>query len=415
MKQTFRTSMLAAAIAITAAWGTGVCAQDIKVGGLATLEGPFAVPGQDSMRGIELALSEANYTAGGKKITLIKASSNANPDVAVNAARKLVEQDKIDILIGPLSGSEGLAVKDYAKTQPNTTFVNGSSAAQDTTLRDPAPNFYRFSTDGAQWMAGLGEYVYKNKGFKKVAVVAEDYSFPYTQVLGFMLPFCQAGGKVPEKFGVPLGNKDYSSVIAKLPQDVDAIYVALGGADAINFLTQYQQAGGNKPLIGGSITVDQTVLGSKGRIRDAVIGVPAAGPIADSWDNPKWKAFVAAYKAKFPDGLPSPSLFAHAYYVETKAVLAALNQVNGDLSGGQAKFRQALSKLKLDTPTGMVTLDENRNAIADIFLTEVAVGQGGGLYNKVIRVIPQVNQTLGTDKAKFMALGPVSRTNPECK
>ena len=415
MQHTFRRALLEAAMGIGVAAAAGAGAQEIKIGALATLEGPFAVPGQDSMRGVELALSEVNYTIAGKKVILIKGSSNANPDVAVNAARKLVEQDKVEILIGPLSGSEGLAVKDYAKTQPNTTFVNGSSAAQDTTLRDPAPNFYRFSTDGAQWMAGLGEYAYKTKGYKKVAVVAEDYSFPYTQVMGFMVPFCAAGGKVPEKFWVPLGTKDYSSVIAKLPQDVDAIYVALGGADAVNFLTQYQQGGGNKPLIGGSITTDQTVLAAKGRTRDALIGTPAAGPIADSWDNPKWKAFVAAYKKKFPDGLPSPSLFAHAYYVETKAVITALEQVKGDLSGNQAKFRKALASLKLDTPTGMVSLDENRNAIADIFLTEVSVGEGGVLFNKVVRVIPQVNQSMNMDKAKFLALGPVSRTNPECK
>ena len=63
----------------------------------------------------------------------------------------------------------------------------------------------------------------------------------------------------------------------------------------------------------------------------------------------------------------------------------------------------------------MVSLDENRNAIADMFLTEVAVGQGGTLYNKVVKVIPQVNQSMNMDKAKFLALGPVSRTNPECK
>ncbi len=168
-------------------------------------------------------------------------------------------------LVGPLSGDEGLAVKDYAKTQPNVTFVNGTSAAQDTTLRDPAPNFFRFSTDGAQWMAGLGTYAFKEKGYKKVATVAEDYSFPYTQVFGFMAEFCKAGGHVPSKSWVPIGNKDFSSVIAAIPDDVDAIYVALGGADGVNFLTQYQQAGGAAPLIGGSITVDQTVLTSQGQ------------------------------------------------------------------------------------------------------------------------------------------------------
>jgi branched-chain amino acid transport system substrate-binding protein len=396
-------------------WAGAASAQEIKIGVLATLEGPFAIPGQDSMRGAELALSEANFTAGGKKITWIKASSNANPDVAVNATRKLVEQDKVDIVVGPLSGSEGLAVKEYAKSQPSKTFVNGTSAAQDTTLRNPAPNFFRFTTDGAQWQAGLGEYAFKTKGYRRMVLVAEDYSFPYTQVLGFMAPYCAAGGKMVRKFWVPLGTKDYSSVIAGIPDNIDAIYVVLGGADAINFLTQYQQGGGGKPIVGGSITVDQTVLAAKGKQREAVVGTPTAGPIADAWDNAKWKAFVAAYKKKFPDGLPSPSLFAHGYYVETKAVLTALEQVKGDLGDNHQKFRAALASLKLDTPTGMVTLDSNRQAIADIFLTEVAAGPDGNLYNKVVRVIPQVNQSMGMDRDKFLALGPVGRTNPECQ
>ena len=75
--------------------------------------------GQDGMRGAELAFKEHNDTAGGKKIEIVKGSSDASPDSAVNAARKLVEQDEVQILIGPLSGDEGIAVKDYAKTQPN--------------------------------------------------------------------------------------------------------------------------------------------------------------------------------------------------------------------------------------------------------------------------------------------------------
>jgi branched-chain amino acid transport system substrate-binding protein len=411
-----RRIMLAATAAAMLAGAAVARADDtIKVGGLATLEGAFTVLGQDSMRGLELALKQRNYTAGGKKIVLIKGSSDASPDSAVNAARKLVEQEGVQILVGPLSGDEGLAVKNYAKTQPQVTFINGTSAAQDTTLRDPAPNFYRFTTDGAQWQAGLGDYAFGTKGYKKVVTVAEDYSFPYTQVLGFMLGFCKAGGHVVDKFWVPIGNKDFSSIVASIPDDIDAVYVALGGADAVNFLSQYEQAGGNKPMIGGSITVDQTVLGSKGKTKTYLIGTPSAGPIADNWDDSKWKAFVADYKKEFPDGFPSPSLFAHGYYVETIAMLDALDKVGGDLSDGQKKFRDTLANLVVDTPTGQVKLDKNRQAIADIFLTEVSQGQDGNLYNKVVKVIPAVNQTLGTPEAEFLKLGPVSRTNPECK
>ena len=417
MMKNYKKTLLAAALlggtflSPQFAWADGT----IKVGLLATLEGAFTVLGQDGVRGAELAFKEAGYTAGGKKIEVIKGSSDASPDSAVKAARKLVEQDGVAILIGPLSGDEGLAVKDYAKTQPKITFVNGTSAAQDTTLRDPAPNFFRFTTDGAQWMAGLGDYAYNVKKYKKVVTIAEDYSFPYTQVFGFMAGFCKAGGHVPKKFWVPIGNKDFSSVIAAIPDDVDAIYVALGGADGVNFLTQYQQAGGTAPLIGGSITVDQTVLGTKGKQRDYVVGTPAAGPIADNSDEPQWKKFVADYKAAYKDGFPSPSLFAQGYYINTKAVLLALDKVGGDLSDGEAKFRDVLGKLEFDTPTGMVKLDKNRQAIADNYLTEVAKADDGHLYNKVINVLKAVNQTLGIPEADFLKLGVANRDNPDCK
>ena len=411
-----RTTLIAAAVLAVA--GPAAAQNTIKMGGLATLEGAFAVLGQDSMRGMRMALEEFKYTAGGKKIELITGSSDASPASAIRATRKLVEQDGVQVMIGPLSGSEGLAVKDYAKTKPNVTFLNGTSAAQDTTLRKPAPNFFRFSTDGAQWMAGLGEYAYNVKKYRKVAVLAEDYSFPYTQVFGFLEPFCRLGGKAPinARFWVPIGNKDYSSVIAALPDDVDAIYVALGGADAINFLTQYQRSGGELPLIGGSITVDQTVLGSKGKIRKTVIGTPSAGPISDTWKDKRWAAFVAQYKKLFSKkgGFPSPSLFAHGYYLNTKAALLALDKVKGDLSDGGKKLRATLSSLKFDSPTGTVSLDARRNAIADMFLTEVVEGPDGNLVNKTIAVTKQVSQTFGLPYEQFLKYGPVSRTNPPC-
>jgi len=280
-------------------------------------------------------------------------------------------------------------------------------------LRDPAPNFFRFSTDGAQWMAGLGDYSYHTKGYKKVATLAEDYSFPYTQVFGFMAPFCNAGGHVVKKFWVPIGTKDFSSVIAAMPDNIDAIYVVLGGSDSVNFLTQYKQAGGQAPLIGGSVTVDQTILGSKGKIHEVVIGTPSAGPIADDDKTEAWQKFVAAYK-KLPNAFPSPSLFAHGYYVNATALLTGLQKVNADVSDGGAKLRATLSSLVLETPTGKVSLDRNRNAIADMFLTEVTQNSDGTLYNKLIKVIPQVNQTLGMPEAEFLKLGKVGRDNPSC-
>jgi len=409
----FARSIIGAA-ALVAAVGWAQAQETLKIGLLATLEGPFAAPGQDSMRGADLALKERNGMAGGKKIEYVKVSSDATPDKAVNATRKAVEQDGVPIMIGPLSGDEGIAVKNYAKTKPNVTFINGSSGAQATTLVDPAPNFYRFNTEGAQWMVGLGEHALA-KGYKKVFLVAEDYGFPYSQVQGFMASYCAKGGKVVDKAWVPLGTKDYGAVVAKIPKDVDAVLVVLGGSDAVNFLNQYEQAGGDKPMIGGSITVDQTVLNYKGKRRESLLGTASAGPMADSIDTPEWKKFVADYKAAFKDGFPSPSLFAYLYYINAKATLDALDAVKGDLSDNHKAFREALQKTNFKGPAGEVMIDANRNGVGTTYITEVAKAPDGSFYNKVVKSVPNISQTLGLPEAEFKKMGLGTRDVPDCR
>ena len=305
-------------------------------------------------------------------------------------------------MISPLSGSEGIAIRDYAKTQPEMTFINAASGAQETTFVDPAENFFRFNMDGAQWQAGLGDYIYNDKGYRTIATVGEDYSFVYTQVFGLALEFCAAGGEITERFWVPLGTKDFASIIAALPDDVDAIYLGLGGGDAVNFLNQYVQAGGNAKLIGGSIMVDQTVLSSKGQAKEALIGTVAASGQADTWDDPKWQAFVTAYQDAFPaDKRSPPSLLATNYYNTATAVFKALEQVGGDLSQGHDAFREALRNLVLDAPNGQIKLDHNRQAIGTNFVTEVVEDADGNLVSKVVKVVENVNQTLGYDGASF--------------
>jgi len=402
-KRTWIRTMCAAAAMAAVSGAAFAQGAPLKIGLLATLEGPFAAGGADGMRGAELALSQRGGVVAGRKIELVKASSNANPDVAVNATRKLVEQDKVEIMVGPLSGGEGIAVKDYSKTQPQVTFINGGSGAQATTLVNTSPNFFRFNTEGAQWMVGLGKAA-MDKGYKRTMIIAEDYAFPYSQVQGFMAEYCRLGGKVPVKAWVPLGGKDYASVIARIPKDVDALLVVLGGADAVNFLTQYENAGGDLPMMGGSITVSQDVLNYKGKRRDSLVGTISAGPVADTFDGADWKAFVADYRKAYPvsaGGFPSPSLFAFVYYVNMKAALDGLAAVNGDLSGGQAKYREALSKMVLKTPTGDVRLDGNRQAIGTTFVTEVVKDAQGNLSTKVSRKVDNVDQTLGIKKEDF--------------
>lgn len=412
-----RTLMTTVAAGALLAAGAAHAQDDpIKIGFMATLEGTYTPLGEDGYRGFRLALMQANNEAGGRPVEYVVASTDTTPDSAVRAARKLIEQDEVDFIIGPLSGSEGIAIRDLAKNYPDMTFINGASGAQETTYVDPSENFFRFNMDGAQWGVGLGDYVYNEKGWKYVASVAEDYSFAYTNFLGFAHEFCEAGGEIVERFWVPLGSKDFSSIIAALPQDVDAIYLGLGGGDAVNFLNQFQQAGGDANFIGGTIMVDGTVLNSKGRAKQALIGTPSSGPQADTWDDPKWQEYVKAYQDAFPpeERFVSPSLLATNYYNATNAALQCLDEVGGDLSDGHQAFRQCLATIELDAPNGKITLDENRQAIGSNFVIEVVELENGDLATKMVSKVDGVTQTLGMSKEEFDAIGRPSRDTPEC-
>lgn len=407
----------ATALATLAMAASAEAADKLRIGVTATLEGTYTVLGEDGMRGFEVALRKWGGKAGGKELEIIVASTDATPDSAVRAVRKLVEQDKVDLVISPLSGSEGIAIRDYAHSQPQMTFVNAASGALETTFVNPAPNFFRWNMDGAQWQAGLGSYIYEDKGYRKIATVGEDYSFVYTQVFGLVLEFCGLGGQVVDRKWVPLGTKDFASIIAALPDDVDAIYLGLGGADAVNFLNQYAQAGGNAKIVGGSIMVDQTVLSSKGRAKELLKGAVAASGMADTWEDPRWQAFVKAYQDAFPPDkrFASPSLLAVNYYNSAAATFTTLDKIGGDLADGHKKFRETMAKLELDAPNGKIRLDENRQAIGTNFVTEVVQDKEGNLVSKVVKVVENVNQTLGLPLDKFKALGLPGRNTPECK
>jgi len=412
--------ILVAATAITAAMGISApaAAEDpLKIGVLATLEGTYTALGEDGVRGLETALAEIENKMGGREVEIFIGPTDASPDSAVRAARKVVEQDGVDIVIGPLSGSEGIAIRDYSKTQPDVTFLNGISGAQETTYVDPSDNFFRFNMDGAQWSAGLGDYIYNEKGYRTIATVGEDYSFVYTQVFGLVTEFCAAGGEVTERLWVPLGTKDFGSIIAALPDDVDAIYLGLGGGDAVNFLNQYQQAGGDANLIGGTIMVDGTVLNSKGSAKEALIGTPSSGPQADTWDNEKWQAYVKSYQDTFEpeERFPSPSLLATGYYNAGHALAQCMDEIGGDLSDDHAGLRSCLLTLELDAPNGKITLDENRQAIGTNFVSEVVALDDGTLATEVVAIKEDVSQTLGLETAAFAEIGLPSRDTPECK
>ena len=219
----------------------------------------------------------------GKKIEIVGyGCANDTADKAIEETRRLMEQEDADILVGPLSGDEGIAVANYAKEHPDKTFINGIAGAQDSTLKVEAPNFFRFHPDGAQWSAGLGDYAYNDLGWKTAAIIGDDYSFPYTSLAGFVAEYCAIGGDVTKRIWAPLGEKDYSSYISQIPKNVDGLYVGIGGSGLVSFIKQYKQQRGRvdtERMLGNVFWDDPLVLKEVGK--DLVGGATSAMTAAD--------------------------------------------------------------------------------------------------------------------------------------
>ncbi|MGB7342012.1 MAG: ABC transporter substrate-binding protein [Phototrophicaceae bacterium] len=372
-----------------------------KIAILSTTMGPYALLGEDGVRGAKLALAEHNYTAGGEPIELLEKGTDATPQLTLSILDELLAED-VKLFLGPLSGNEALAVRQFGRNHPDLTFVNGSSASQP--MFNPAPNFFTFIPTGAQLMMGLGKYVYEKRGFRRVVTIGEAYSFPYAQIGGFAHDFINSGGEVEKYLWCALATQDYRSLIEQIPDDIDAVYSSLGGTDGIHFLEQFRELRSDTPLIAGSIFADQSLLSSIPQYGDLVKGVVSASTHGDDIDTPEWHEFANTYREMYPDGFYGPSFFAYSYYINMKALLVGLDAVNGDLS----KLQDTLQTLELQTPIGTVKLDHYRIAVTDIFINEIQQLEDGTLYTHMLERVKQVNSTLGMSDEVYQTVGDFS-------
>src|SRR5215218_7275294 len=254
-------SIAALAAVLVASTAAKTTASTIKIAVLSDCQGAFGSFDNQDLAGVVAAMSEyagakpknpnkprSGWTGGsinGHPLKLVGIGcSNDKADTAIKETKRLMEQLGADIMIGPLSGDESIAVANYAKQHPTKTFVDGSAGAQDTTLKVRAKNFYRFNGDGAQRHAGLVGAAYNKLGWKTAAVIADGYSFAWTSAAGFIAEFCGVGGNVTKRVFPPLNTTDYSSYAQQMPTNVDGTFVAVGGAGLIPFLKAYEQAHG---------------------------------------------------------------------------------------------------------------------------------------------------------------------------
>ena len=183
----------------------------IAIGVLSDCKGRYSFSRDATLAGAELALLERGGKRGGADLTdgvegvsidghpirLVFGCSDATTASALSEARRLVDDVGVRVLIGPLGGNQGLALQDFARRRPGVAFVNGNASDQ---LLDPAPNFFSFHGDGADWTAGLGTYAYRTLGWRHAVLVAdlEDDVFNWTQAAGFVAEFCSLGGTIDE-------------------------------------------------------------------------------------------------------------------------------------------------------------------------------------------------------------------------
>jgi branched-chain amino acid transport system substrate-binding protein len=192
--------------------------------------------------------------------------------------------------------------------------------------------------------------------------------------------------------------------------------VGVGGTGLISFIKQYEQQRGKidtKKIMGNVFWPDPLVLKEVG---DRLVGGVTAGPTSADLDDPAAKEYVGDIKAAYPEIAPlASSVFVYHYYIATEALALALEEVNGDISGGQKKLQEALGGVEFDAAYGHIKLDENRSAISDNYVQKIVpdVNGDGTPDAKTIRVIPDTDQQFG---GLFSTDAPApDRENPKCE
>jgi branched-chain amino acid transport system substrate-binding protein len=382
--------------------------KEFDIGVLAPTTGAFAGLGEDMVAGIKLFLAEHNNTIAGRPVKLHVADTQLDADMALQQAQKLVNQDKVSVVLGPLSGGESLAIKQAAKEWPNTTFLT-IGAANLITMKDPAPNVYRPSFAGGQPVYPLAEWAINNK-IEKIVTIGEDYAFPWDQIGGFAYAYCKLGGHVAKAFWTPIGTADYSSIIAQLKNlNPDAVFIAYGGADAVTFTKQLNDFGliGKLKVLAGSSFGDATTLAEVGSLLD---GTMSGSIYSGQLPYPEFKSFDESFKKQYGR---SSSLFAEGGYEMAQFVDAAATATNGNVEGNADAFHAALDKAKINAPRGPVHFDETHNAVANDYLNQVK-NVDGAWTNVLVKTIPNVGQFYTFDPSEFRAALPFGRDNPKC-
>ena len=383
-----RSVLLAGAgLATSIAWPglTRASGEPIKIALLTSLSGPFSGLGESMRAGLQLLLAQSNQEMGGRPIQLLVEDDQGKPDEAVRKVRKLVGQDKVDIILGVISAAVALAIRDIVTESKTLTFI--ANAAANALAREAASP-YIFRTTKTSWMLAhpAALWVHENVATRGGITLASDYAAGREYVADFEDTYRQQGGTLGKQFWTPLGTTDFAPLLMNVAAlKPEFIYAFFPGADAVRFLKQMQdfRLRDSIRLIGPGALFDQEDV------------IPAVGAAALGGFNafhqspgaPASQAFVAAY-LQARQRLPGEA--STAGYATGQVIRAGIEAVDADLSRKDA-FKAALLAAPVATAFGPMRFDpRNNQAILDIYLNEVKPGPDGKPLNTVIKTYPGV-------------------------
>ncbi len=381
------TASAAAASAAVGPWVLRAHAQGgpVKIGILLPYSGVYAVLGESITQAMELVFAHENWTVAGRKIEVIKEDSEAKPPVGVRKAQKLIESDKVDILTGPVHSGVLAGIRDIVHNSKTILIV--SNAGADQISRDRCSRWI-FRTSFSNWQPcqPMGGWVAKNLA-KEVFQIAPNYQAGKDMMAAFRETFLPAGGKVIAEDYPKLGETDYAPYLTKIRQSgAKAVFAFFSGADAVNFVKQYDQFGLKQAtrLTGAGFLTEPDVLPAQGK---AALGIITGHFYTPLLDNPVNQRFVKEFKEKYNK---STDGFAVQGYDTAEVIVRALKVVAGNTQD-KMKLVEAIAKVEFDSPRGRFRFDpKTQNVIQPFIYVREVREVAGGLNNVVIDKIADV-------------------------
>lgn len=379
----------------------------IRIGLLAPVTGPLATSGKDMVDAWNQFWDGAKHTAGGRKVEFVVADTTCNPDQALTQARRLVHQENVHLLVGPLCGHEGPAVAQVSK-ETGVPLVMDSAGADSVTKWDRTPTVVRTAVSASQIGHPFGDYLFKELGVKNATFIAQDYTWGQEVALGMMRTFTEAGGKIDRVIWNPIGTKDYGASIASIPADTGAVVAVVVGADRVRLFEAWYGFGmDKKKKIYGGYWMHQDALP---QFDDRAVGMIGNSlHYAAGLDTPENKAFTTEFAKRYKR---LPSWFGESAYTAGLWVKTAIDKIGGKVEDREA-FLKAMRTIEIKAPRGPLKLDAYDNPIQNVYISKIEKIKhpvlGDVLTNVPVKTYEAVSQFWTYPPEEFLKRGPYKR------